>query len=556
MGAMLGALTLMLTLVGCPQGPGVRGGGDRHTVAPSASDLDGIEHVSLDIRLSGPSVRSYGVAVEHRLSATEQTIATALSGAPVAHSLVASKMTRELARTAPDRLNVPPALVDGLMSWAGLVHPPPRLTVVEMPNDPNACHRRVTAPCRAAVQSLVDEVAATLPSASPLMFGVGVVPLPDGTTRMMVAVVEPAVQLEPIPLSVAARGAFVVRGRLLGGRTKPVVEVVSPTGRHQRVATSVSVDGSFAARLGCSQGNGRYQVEVLADGVHGIEVAANFPVYCGARPPTSVAVTLERVDESVTAQQLARANFLYLNQERKKRGLAPLAWDPPAAAVAYRHSRDMHDNGFVGHVSPRSGDVTARFTRAGLGGRVIRENVARGYGPQGIHASLLSSPGHRANLLATDVTHVGIGVVIGEPETNVAGAPRPVFATQNFYKKPGADVPAGPLGPAMQARVDAVRKQRGLRGVTWDDGLSKVASRRAEALARGRAAPDGYDQASFALGYVSVQLHDVSSVDFDALAELDLWAAPRMEAGVAVARSRARGQTPRYFLVVLIGQRK
>ncbi|MEX1363070.1 MAG: CAP domain-containing protein [Nannocystaceae bacterium] len=545
----------LLVGTGCPSNPGSGASARRHAQPPSRADLEGIDHADLQIRLSAPAVERYGAPVEHSLTAVEQSIAAGLAAQPMTLSPALSRMVRELAATTPDKLNVPPALVDGLMAWSGLVDPPPRLTVVEMPDDRLGCDRSVIPQCEPMVRSLVAEVATTLPSSDDVIFGVGVTRLPDGRTRMIVAVLEPAVRLRPMPAVVRAGGSFTVAGQLVGPRRAPVVEVVGPGGRWQRLPTSVSVDGGFEARLPCEDGPGAYQVEVLADGTHGIEVAANFPVYCGARPPETIAVVVETVDDAVTADQIARANFLYLNEERRSRGLAELEWDAQAAAVAWGHSRDMHDNGFVGHVSPTTGDVTARLQRAGVSGAMIRENVARGYGPQGIHASLLASPGHRANMLARDVTHVGIGAVVGKPETDMDGAPRPVFVTQNFYKKPGAGAPTGDLAAGMRALVDARRSDQGLAAVRWSEGLAAIAQDYAEAVGRGRPPPRGYDQEAFALGYSSVQVQRVSSIDFDALATAELWSMTQVEAGIGMVRTKERGGGQTFLLVVLVGER-
>ena len=82
----------------------------------------------------------------------------------------------------------------------------------------------------------------------------------------------------------------------------------------------------------------------------------------------------------------------------------------------------------------------------------------------------MASPGHRVNILADDVTHVGIGAVIGPPETDAPGAPRPIFLTQNFFSKLGDDVPADPVA-ALQAKVDDQRRAGGLAPVTWEKPL-------------------------------------------------------------------------------------
>ncbi|MCH9683328.1 MAG: CAP domain-containing protein [Deltaproteobacteria bacterium] len=550
--AVLGLVSLSACPVSSPGGGSKR----RYTKAPTASDLEGVQLVTLDIEMSGPAAKRFGDPAPYSLTEVEQAVIADLADEPMTHSPGLSRMVRELASTTPDRINVPPSLVDGLMAWAGLVDPPPRLVVVEMPEDRHQCFRRLAPGCRSAVDSLVEQVRMTRPQTAPLDVGVGVVGLPDGRTRMMVAVLERAVQLEPLPTAVGREGSVTVAGRLLGPRSGPRVEVVNPGGRWHEVPASVSVDGRFTARVDCNEGSGAYQVEVLAEGSHGPEVAANFPVHCGVVPPDAITVVAEQLDPSVTAEQIARANFLYLNEERQARGLPALSWDPAAAVVAHGHSFDMHEHGFVGHRSPTTGDVTGRFSAAGLQGVVIRENVARGYGPRGIHDSLMRSPGHRINMLADDVTHVGVGVVVGAAETDVPGAPRPVFATQNFYRKPGAGAPTKNLGPALQGRIDKRRREAGLAAVNWGAALGEVAQRNAEAIGRGRQPPKDFEAKVFALGYDSVQSHRLSSIDFEALAGVELWNTPVLEAGLGVVRTRERGGGEGFLAVVLVVTRE
>jgi uncharacterized protein YkwD len=263
---------------------------------------------------------------------------------------------------------------------------------------------------------------------------------------------------------------------------------------------------------------------VLAEGVYGPEVTANFPVYCGVQAPRTLRVEVEEVGAEVDALDVARSNFAALNNQRTRQGSAALQWDNAAAAVAEAHSQDMLANNFVGHDSPRTGDVEARFRRAGIAMAVLRENVARGYGPRGIHESLMASPGHRVNMLAADVTHVGIGAVIGAPETSAAGAPRPIFLTQNFYAKIGGDLPADPVA-ALQSRVDQLRKAGGLPAITWDPALFGNSQKLAEGIAAGKkkAAEAAYDATLEALPYKTVQHHEVLAPSFAALDGLKVW---------------------------------
>lgn len=530
-------LALTVALVGACDVPraSTDGGGTRSPGRGNRGVFDGITLTPLEVQLSGVPAQSYGAPTRHPLSPTEQAIASVLAEQGMKADPGLHRASRELARTLPNGASVPSKLIEAVLSWAGVVDPPPRLVVVELPEDPAACVQTYTAACRGAVMSLVGKVERTSGRVPP-RFGVGVARGGNGETRMVAAVLDPMVAMAPMPVAMAARDTVQVRGRLVGARKSPSVEVVDPAGRGYTASTSTSLDGSFVAQIECAA-RGTYQVEVMAEGSHGPEVAANFPLYCGVTPPTRVRVELERIASGVDASAMARANFTHLNDERKRRGLPPLSWDDRAAKVAYAHSKDMARGGFVGHVSPRTGDVSARFARNRIVGSVIRENVARGYGPKGVHDSLMSSPGHRVNILADDVTHVGVGVVIGPEDPEVPGAPRPLFVTQNFFKKPGAGAPRdGQLAPTIRARVDGARAQRGLPGAQWDDGLDAVAATLAERVAAGRRLPSGWENEVFDLGYETVTTHQVSGADFDQLSGVDLFVEPSLAAGVGVAR--------------------
>lgn len=530
-------LALLFALAGCPAGQGI----DASPVAIRHA-LSGIERSKLEVRPSGPWAGRYGAVQSHTLTQPEQAIATRLDALGLRGDPSLSRAIRELARVAPDRVNIPAALTDGLLAHSGVVEPSPRLVVVELPEDPQDCARRVSASCDEAIGNLVDGVAETLQKEGELRYGVGVARTSGGATRLMVGVLERAIALEPLPTRLRTRSATELRARLLGDRRRPSVEVTLPAGQSRTLQTSVAHDGSFSAAFACDAGDGEYQVEVLADGVHGIEVVANFPIYCGVDPPSRIVAELERLAGDVSADDVALANFHFLNEGRRARGLPALQWDDRAAAIAEAHSRDMAAHGFVGHRSPTTGDVSTRFARAKIPATVVRENVARGYGPSGIHDSLMRSPGHRANIIATDIDKVGIGVVIGAPESDAADAPRPVFLTQNFYRTPGAGAPTGEaMLPGLKTRIDAQRKRAGVGELRWDRGLDDVAARLADAQAKGRAWPRGWEEEVFALGHGNVESHVVESLDFEALAAIDLWREPALHVGVGVAKRRSDG---------------
>ncbi len=536
-------------------------GGEGGTNAPHPSEgREGqIREIRAVAHASGTPAESYGVDRPHTPSAVEQAILTRVDEGyrgDLTHDPALSAMVRDLAISSPSRFDMPPTLLDALLSWHGVPDPEPAVVVVELQGSEHGCDRAPQPECEDALAALVEEVHATLAAVDGKprwRYGVGVAAVEGGArTRMMVALVERAIELQPIPVSLPANGKFDLQGKLLGKRHEPRVERVDPRGQWARLPAVVGNDGSVRADIRCDAGNGAYQVEVLADGKLGPEVVANFKVFCGVDRPSKIEFGYERLGPKVTTADVVRGNFELLNAEREARGLQILAWDDRAATVAKAHSEDMLANNFVGHVSPRTGDAGARFERAGIHGIVVRENVARGYGPKGIHESLMNSPGHRANLLAPDVTHVGIGVVFGEPESSAPNAPRPVFLTQNFYAKPGADVPAKPSA-ALRDRVDAQRVAAGLSKIGWNAAMNQIAQRRADGVAGlgpGMSDDELREQVS-GLGLASLEQHQVAAGSFEGLVSLDVWATLPSAAKVGVGVATTGGEV---VLVILVGR--
>jgi uncharacterized protein YkwD len=526
---------------------------------PSEGSARHIQEIQAVAHASGTAAKSYGVDRPHTPTEVEQAILTRVDAGyrgDLTHDPALSAMVRDLAVASPSRFDMPPTLLDALLAWHGIPDPEPAVVVVELQGSEHGCDRKPEPDCQDALDALVQEVLATLESVSGKprwRFGVGVSAVEDGArTRMMVALVERAIELKPIPVALPANGKIELQGKLLGKRNEPRIERVDPGGHWTRLPAVVGNDGSVRADIRCDAGNGAYQVEVLADGKLGPEVVANFKVFCGIDRPSEIRFGYERLGPKVTSADVVRGNFDLLNAEREARGLSILAWDDRAATVAKAHSEDMLANNFVGHVSQRTGDAAARFERAGITGIVVRENVARGYGPKGIHESLMNSPGHRANLLAADVTHVGIGVVFGEPESSAANAPRPVFLTQNFYAKPGADVPAKPSS-ALRDRVDEQRVAAGLGRVKWNQAMNQIAQRRADGaagLGPGMGDDDLREQLA-ELGLASLEQHQVAAGSFEGLVALDLWAGLPNEAKVGVGVAAAGDDV---VMVILVGR--
>lgn len=112
---------------------------------------------------------------------------------------------------------------------------------------------------------------------------------------------------------------------------------------------------------------------------------------------------------SISAQEQIAYNFI--NQERSAASLGALTLDPALCRLARMKSKDMLDNRYFAHESPTYGNVRTMLKNAGYSFQGAGENIAR-YGTlEKAHAGLMSSPGHRRNILSSAWTKVGVGVV-------------------------------------------------------------------------------------------------------------------------------------------------
>lgn len=305
-----------------------------------------------------------------------------------------------------------------LLRYYGVVEPEPNL--IEIRGEQGAED--------SAVENLGRQVA-EIPTASTWrQVGIGV--WRSGKTwSATIALQEDALAIEPLPRALPSGGHADISGRIVGPYRSPEVLVTPPKGAVERLP--VQVHGSqFKARLGCNRGDGAYQVEVGADDRRGPTVLANFPVYCGVVPPASIraaSVTMAvATDPRVVEQQILDL----MDRDRASNGLPPLVRDPRLAKVAEVYSREMAQSGEIAHVSQRTGNAVDRVRAARISPMptLIAENVGRDYSAEAIERAFMSSPGHRDNILASAITHVGVGVAFGKRE----GKAIPIFVTQVF----------------------------------------------------------------------------------------------------------------------------
>ncbi len=107
-----------------------------------------------------------------------------------------------------------------------------------------------------------------------------------------------------------------------------------------------------------------------------------------------------------------------INQERQERELSPLVLDPVLTKVAREHSRDMAARDYFGHLAPAPAPTTPLDRYAAALGRkpeeVVGENIGRAGQPvmAMIHACMMDSPEHKANIVDAEYIRVGVGIYV------------------------------------------------------------------------------------------------------------------------------------------------
>lgn len=129
---------------------------------------------------------------------------------------------------------------------------------------------------------------------------------------------------------------------------------------------------------------------------------------------------------SLTADE--QQMFDLVNKARAENNLPALEVDMAVVKVARIKAQDMIDNNYFSHNSPTYGSPFDMLKSFSIHYVTAGENIAGNQTVAAAHDALMNSPGHRANILKTDYTHIGIGIVDG-------GSYGKMF-TQMFTSKP------------------------------------------------------------------------------------------------------------------------
>lgn len=121
-------------------------------------------------------------------------------------------------------------------------------------------------------------------------------------------------------------------------------------------------------------------------------------------------ITIPEVSQTVSNYEKEVVRLV--NAERAKYSLAPLTENWELSRVARYKSQDMKDKSYFSHTSPTYGSPFNMMKSFGLSYRTAGENIAKGQRtPQEVVKAWMNSSGHRANILNSSYTQIGVGYV-------------------------------------------------------------------------------------------------------------------------------------------------
>jgi uncharacterized YkwD family protein len=126
-----------------------------------------------------------------------------------------------------------------------------------------------------------------------------------------------------------------------------------------------------------------------------------------SQPATAKEEPTQQVDDSIMLQVVDLTN-----KEREKAGLQPLQVDSALMANAQEKSLDMKNNNYFSHQSPTLGSPFDQMKNRGITYKAAGENIAKGQTTaEQVVEGWMNSAGHRANILDSKFTHIGVGYV-------------------------------------------------------------------------------------------------------------------------------------------------
>jgi len=131
-------------------------------------------------------------------------------------------------------------------------------------------------------------------------------------------------------------------------------------------------------------------------------------------PSTKNPTNQNPTEQPSTSLQFDQQVLQIVNSERAKAGLSTLSMDSDLSNMALVKAQDMINNNYFDHTSPTYGSPFDMMKKFQITYKAAGENIAKGQPtPEQVMNDWMNSAGHRANILSSSFTHIGIGYFKG-----------------------------------------------------------------------------------------------------------------------------------------------
>ncbi|WP_378951182.1 CAP domain-containing protein [Pelosinus sp. sgz500959] len=146
---------------------------------------------------------------------------------------------------------------------------------------------------------------------------------------------------------------------------------------------------------------------------HGGDKAGTVPAKTSTTTSTSGNSTGTTTTPAASNSNLAadeKLAFDLLNADRASNGLKALKFNSQLTNLGEKYAQDMINRNFFAHTNPEGQSPFDRMQQAGISYNSAGENIAINSNVTAAEKAFMNSSGHRANILNTGYTEVGIGV--------------------------------------------------------------------------------------------------------------------------------------------------
>jgi len=127
----------------------------------------------------------------------------------------------------------------------------------------------------------------------------------------------------------------------------------------------------------------------------------------------SASDNLNNVNTSSNFREFQKKVIEIVNKERVKAGLISLAENADSDKIATLKSEDMVKLNYFSHTSPTYGSPFEMLSHFNIKYSAAGENIAYGQStPDEVMTAWMNSPGHRANILNSNFTQIGVGIAL------------------------------------------------------------------------------------------------------------------------------------------------